>query len=513
VNQRQRRLQENYDWIVLGDTPAALLCAALVARMGLSVLIVSEDSGKKWELAQAGQLVDLEPNFLMGLARMDRLGGMVAECLSRMRFPAVDWEQLIRHEYLFQAITPRFRASFAHQTELFERELKRETGDYAQSWTALSQALSVTEILSHGFWRYLPERLSLRDPKHQALPMEVPLSEELLRAKVQGMVSNSDATVRGWFAQSPNLNEVLRREGDLEWMQAWLVGALGKELQAVSPYQALQVLSLARTGSRVRGGVSSLRQALLRLAIRLGAQVETPDGHGRRIFIEEGKILGVQLGQRSSVIRTSGIAAGCSTALARSWVDGEETARLEAHEGLRVTLALSVRKKGIPAGMLERAVWKENGAPALEMERAFPEEYGLPGLDHESIFLRSVFPLEAVDWTASRWRSVLERMYRQACEVVPFLEENEFRRFPDFRASDFEDQWSRYFGTGPLSPRWELMRVPLRRPDKSKQLSVEGLFVLDGANRPEWGSLGEFADALDATSWMAHRSGLAGPLG
>lgn len=72
--QRQVRLQENYDWIVIGDTPAALLSAALVARMGLSVLVVAEDGGKKWEVSDSGQLMDLEPNFLLGMARLERLG-------------------------------------------------------------------------------------------------------------------------------------------------------------------------------------------------------------------------------------------------------------------------------------------------------------------------------------------------------------------------------------------------------------------------------------------------------
>ena len=48
------------------------------------------------------------------------------------------------------------------------------------SWTALVESLSATELMSHGFWRYLPERLTLRDPSNQALPMEVPLTEDLL---------------------------------------------------------------------------------------------------------------------------------------------------------------------------------------------------------------------------------------------------------------------------------------------------------------------------------------------
>lgn len=164
-------------------------------------------------------------------------------------------------------------------------------------------------------------------------------------------------------------------------------------------------------------------------------------------------------------------------------------------------------------GMHERCIWKENGAPALEIERSTPEAYGLPGHGHEAVFLRSVFPSDSMEWGPERWRVLLARMHRQACEVIPFLEENEFRRFPDFKAADFEAQWNGFYGPAMPVARRELLRVPMGRPGKSAQLRIEGLFVLDGTQKPEWGSLGEFSDALEATTWMAHRSGLPGPLG
>jgi hypothetical protein len=104
-------------------------------------------------------------------------------------------------------------------------------------------------------------------------------------------------------------------------------------------------------------------------------------------------------------------------------------------------------------------------------------------------------------------------MHRQVGEIVPFLEENEFRRFPDFKAPDFNDQWVRFYGAGQRLSRRELMRVPLRALEKQERWSVDGLFLLDGSQDPKWGSLGEFAASLEATAWIAHRSGLAGPLG
>jgi hypothetical protein len=511
--QRQARLQENYDWIVLGDSPAALLSAALVARMGLSVLVVAEDAGKKWSVSESGQLIDLEPNFLMGLARMERLGGVVAECLNRLRMPPSEWQRLQHPDVPFQSVTPKGRIAFPLAKEALEREIRREAGGQGASWLALCDALEATELLSHGFWRYLPERLTLRDSKNQALPMEVPLNEGALHSRVLSLVQNASGEVRSWLSKHRASARVFEGEADQEWLDAWLAGALGKELSSYSPYQALQLLSLARTGVRVSGGVSALRQALLRLAIRLGAQWVAPESDTRRIFVEGGKILGIQLGGKGSVIRTRGVAAGRNASVVRSWIGEQGAPLIEPYEGFRVTLALSVHQQGIPEGMAPRVVWKEAGAPAIEIERARPEDYGLPGSDYEVLFVRSVMGSEAAAWEPEMWRSVLARMHRQVGEIVPFLEENEFRRFPDFKAPDFNDQWVRFYGAGQRLSRRELMRVPLRALEKQERWSVDGLFLLDGSQDPKWGSLGEFAASLEATAWIAHRSGLAGPLG
>ena len=512
--QRQARLQENYDWIVLGDSPAALLSAALVARMGLSVLVVAEDAGKKWAVSDSGQLIDLEPNFLMGLARMERLGGVAAECLGRLRMAPSEWQRLQRGEVGFQAVTPSIRAAFPLlSNEPLEREIRREAGEHSAPWLALCDALAATELLSHGFWRYLPERLTLRDPKKQALPMEVPLDEAALHARVDALLQKAPAEVRSWLSTRNTIGELLPQESQQEWLQAWVAAVLGREWQECTPFHALQLLSLARTGVRVAGGVSALRQALLRLAIRLGAQWVAPETDARRIFVEGGKILGIQLGGRGSVIRTRGIAAGRNASVVRSWIGGPSDLALEDHEGLRITLALSVRQEGVPEAMSLRTVWKEAGSPAMEIERARPEDYGLPGSDYEVLFIRSVMGPEAVKWEPEAWRAVLARMYRQAAELIPFLEQNEFRRFPDFKAPDFADQWARFYGAKQKSSRLELTRVPMRRLTKAERWGVDGLFLLDGSRDPEWGSLGEFSAALDATAWIAHRSGLAGPLG
>ncbi len=514
VAKSQARLQENYDWIVLGDSPAALLTAALVARMGLSVLIVAEDAGKKWTVTESGQLIDLEPNFLMGLARMERLGGVVAECLSRLRQAPSEWNRLERPEVLFQAVTPHVRAGFSVQHEAFEREIRREAGAKPQVWLALSEALSITELLTHGFWRFLPERLTLRDPKTQAFPMEIPESEEALRKRLESLLEKSKPEILEWLDQRREVSQLFHSEHQREWLQAWLAAILGHEIESCTPYHALQLFNMARTAVRVTGGVSAFRQSILRLAVRMGAQCISPEADSGRIFSEDGKILGVQLGTRGSVVRGKGIAAGRDSGVVRSWMDEQPVDLFDPFVGLRVTLALSIHDGGLPQAMQFRTIWKESGAPAIEMERARPEEYGLPGGDYEVLFVRSVMPPESAAWKPEKWRTVLSRMHRQVSEVIPFLRKNEFRRFPDFEASDFVDQWVRFYGLGEPICRRELMRVPLRREKrKNPTPGIEGLFVFDGSHQPEWGSLGDFSYALEASAWIAHRSGLAGPLG
>ena len=60
-------LADQYDWIVLGDHPGALLSANLAAKLGLSVLVLTKCSAQKVIFSKAGQCLDPEPNFITGM--------------------------------------------------------------------------------------------------------------------------------------------------------------------------------------------------------------------------------------------------------------------------------------------------------------------------------------------------------------------------------------------------------------------------------------------------------------
>ena len=92
---RHPRLSESYDWIVLGDSPAALLSAALVARMGLSVLVVTGGDEKKWILSSTGQVVDPEPNFIPGVGHPAHRLGLAGSCFSSLGLPESDWSSVL----------------------------------------------------------------------------------------------------------------------------------------------------------------------------------------------------------------------------------------------------------------------------------------------------------------------------------------------------------------------------------------------------------------------------------
>ena len=78
------RLRDHYDWIVLGDHPAALLSAGLAARQGNSVLVLPLGEERMIRSTDAGMMVDLESNYVLGLGRGPAGPGILLELLHRL---------------------------------------------------------------------------------------------------------------------------------------------------------------------------------------------------------------------------------------------------------------------------------------------------------------------------------------------------------------------------------------------------------------------------------------------
>ena len=522
---RHTRLTESYDWMVLGDSPACLLSAALVARMGLSVLVVGDGSDKKWSLSSSGQVIDPETNFISGLGRPGPQLGLAGKCLEHFRLADSEWSLFGQEDPLFQALTPAVRAGFSSENELLNREVIRESGGSADFIHSLLNVMASGADSIRDYWSELPSRLTLpvstisstpsglhdSGKKTESTPVERPggITESLMYRELG----------RTWSELAVDFGRMSVSPIEREWIEAWLVASLGTEIpHRISGYELLQSLVLAKDGVRVRGGLSGLRQLLYRVAARAGAHVVDPTLAVSRLFMEEGKILGVQLSgaeDARNLTRARGILTSQHPEKVLSWMTAQEQAPSrypETCEMLRITLALTVRASGIPVGMARRALWKEAGAPALELDQTDPADYGFLNSGSEFVFIRSYFPMEALSWPVHRWKTVCQRMFRQGCELMPFLEKNVERIFPDFRSENFEAEWSEYYGVNRLTAV-DSFRAPVAIPSKPFLPQIEGLFYAHRSAAPASGWMGEWAAALNASAWIAHRSGIAGPLG
>jgi hypothetical protein len=499
--------------------------------MGLSVLLVGDGPEKKWKLSSNGQVIDPEPNFAVTVGHPEHRLGLAGNCLKTLRFMESDWSSVIVEDPSFQAITPRFRAGFHENVDATLRSALRETGPQDSVIRGLVDALRAATPPLLKFWETLPERLTL--------PVQEPFSSEdrsasskkVARKPVSEVADEfqfrkelrrelpQDPLAHAWGETSAELRMLGASESEKEWVDAWLAGALGSEVPLqMAPFDVLQALAVSLAAVRFRGGMSAFRALLLRMLVRLGTHVVDAPVGVNRLFVEEGKILGVQLSgaeNTRNVTRARGVLSSIHPERIRSWIEGAELRRPPVSmetELLRVTLAITVPKAGIPMGLSRRVVWKESGAPALEIERAIPGEYGFPLEGREYLFIRSCFPMEAQDWSIDRWRAVCERMFRQAGEILPFLEDHVERIFPDFRGPEFGSHWEEFYGAGKLSSS-DLFRVPVSPAPKTALPRVEGLFHSHRLVAPALGAMGEWSEALNATAWIAHRSGLAGPLG
>jgi hypothetical protein len=161
--------------------------------------------------------------------------------------------------------------------------------------------------------------------------------------------------------------------------------------------------------------------------------------------------------------------------------------------------------------MLSRTVWKEGHAPVLDIELADPRSYGLLEPENRIIFLRTLLPYDEVTLSIRYQRMVAARMFRQLSELIPFIENHVVRIFPDFRSADGNEEFADVYGFPSLRMIPENIRS-FNEAGLGSRSGIEGLFVANSESFPKLGSLGGTVAALEATAWIAHRSGLSGPL-
>lgn len=268
--------------------------------------------------------------------------------------------------------------------------------------------------------------------------------------------------------------------------------------------------------------MTAYRKHLLGTAKKLGATI-VDDSECRRIFIENRRFLGVQIARTGNMIPASGCILGASISeyadrmsfTGIKWLGKKNPPK---PVGWRFTLALTVAKEAIAPGLSRRLIWKEPTAPVLEIEVADPSDYGAKHADQKLIFLRTILPFTQESLVVSYQRMVAARMFRAATEIIPFLEKHVIKVYPDFRYAETAsperienaDELSEVYNFAIPQVIPENLRVYDTTNDDTST-GVEGLFVAAGDSFPKLGSLGPTVSAIEATAWIAHRSGLSGP--
>lgn len=519
------RLRDQYDWVVLGDHPGALLSAAIVAKLGLSVLVLSWKPSARVKISRTGQILDPEPNFISGASiegdAQTISSGLLKKIFDRIGLLPSELERFKAGASTPQVATPEARAHFALTPQMTERELLREFGQEAVSKTGLIEALSRCAPEMDAYWHGLPDRLTVVKTAGERGKKAGPKStgqgcDDLRRWLLKsGSAAKLGAHPRRWLKPSHRL-DAIGPESFRTWCEgAWQATTQSSECPEDLP-SILIGLSLVYSSAGFQGGASAYRELLLRVSRRLGAHV--PDKlECRRLFVESGRLVGVQVANRGNVIGAGGaIASGLLSHLrsdlsvsGRTWP--QRLRRSATPKGWRFTLALTVRRDAIPPGMGSRLVWSEPGAPVLEVHLASPADYGVSDAANRYLFLRSWLPFSEGSLRPEYQRVIAARMFRQATELLPFLESHVVRMFPDIRLEGIE-QFAEAYPYADLSQIPENL-VSVEGPGVDSRSGVEGLFLSSAEVYPHLGTMAAPVAALEGSAWIAHRMGLAGPLG
>ena len=246
----------------------------------------------------------------------------------------------------------------------------------------------------------IPKKLK---EKYSRTPSSEPKSLKELRRKLSRSLSTHDSTVLAWLSSRHSIHAFSQRLGKPEFAEACLglwYGTTSEVTTNPSLADLLNILNLSRTGASFKGGMTAFRNFLLELAKRQGAIVP-PKVECKRLFVEKGKFVGVQVAGRGNMIVGKHGILGCSLERVLPKINYTGTNWLSrskkplAPKGWKFTIGLTVQKESIPNGILPRAIWNEAGAPPVEIEIVEPQEFNSGKTNHWNVYLRTVLPYSA----------------------------------------------------------------------------------------------------------------------
>jgi hypothetical protein len=511
------KVRDHYDWIVLGDHPGALLSAGLASRLGLSVLIVPVETPWGLQFSPSGEFLDPESNFLLG----NGPEGLVGKCLKAVGLLPAEEQLLQTRSGLSQILSPSSRVdlrSWEADPAIWQRDLGFSEADSAAFQNSL--LAYQREVLQ--LWDTLPDRLTvdLRAKSENSKSV-------LAKTPDYGSAGNISpkSKVPDCFSANSDGWRGFTRALEFAWAGRWV--------DASNNQNAARTLSLGGSGASFIGGWTAYRDLLFRLARRGGADVPAQT-ECSRVFVEKGRFGGIQLTHQGQQITGGAALLGCSVERIRSKLTFSGTHLFKklksppGRRGWKFTIAVTVNIEAIPPGMSERAVWCEAGSPPLEIEVAKPTDYGVRDAEHRVVFVRTAMPYTAESLSPAFQRVTATRMFRQLLEILPFFEYHVKKIYPDFRTGTrtFLEALSPKSPESELTPEAELRKIYGFQsldaiPDSLLCLDEEGIGIQSGIENlycaspesfPNLGTLGPFVAGIEATAWLAHRSGLPGPV-
>jgi hypothetical protein len=196
--------------------------------------------------------------------------------------------------------------------------------------------------------------------------------------------------------------------------------------------------------------------------------------------------------------------------------------------GWQFTLSFLVRNEALNSKLCSRSIWQQNGAPPLEIEVAAPRSLTSQSPQCSTVLLRTLMPFSQESLQPEYQRGIASRMFRQACEILPYFESHVVESYPRFSTPTGRSLFGESFGAPSSSsspfPDFKevygfsyLNQIPdqilvFSGSGRGAKSGIQGLFVASQESYPSLGTLGPTVACLESVAWLADRLGLKGPI-
>jgi hypothetical protein len=175
-----------------------------------------------------------------------------------------------------------------------------------------------------------------------------------------------------------------------------------------------------------------LRKQFFSQIEKLGGHVLNRDRLGdqlQRIFVEKKAFVGVQIEGSSSMITADRVLIACNWNLVQTLMS-ESAETLSQPAGWIFELKLKISEEAIPDGLTSQMLWVQNGAPPIEIDHMGKGEFSL----------RTVLPYKEFTFDRVEQRKISQRLVKVMEKIVPDLEYNLNRVYPDIRDPERVEQ-------------------------------------------------------------------------